>query len=35
VDEFANVKRIADAVQSRKSVQKVYKEWIAGDTYGD
>jgi glutathione S-transferase len=26
VDEFANVKRIADAVQSRKSVQKVYKE---------
>jgi glutathione S-transferase len=32
VDEFANVKRIADAVQSRKSVQTVYKEWIAGDT---
>ena len=32
VDEFPNVKRIADVVQSRKSVQTVYKEWIAGDT---
>ncbi len=34
VDEFPNVKRIADAVLLRESVQKVYKEWIAGDTYG-
>ena len=32
VDEFPNVKRIANAVQSRKSVQIVYKEWIAGKT---
>ena len=31
VDEFPNVKRIANAVQLRKSVQTVYKEWIAGD----
>jgi len=31
VDEFPNVKRIADAVQLRKSVQTVYKEWIADD----
>ena len=28
-DEFPNVKRIADAVMSRPSVQLVYKEWIA------
>ena len=34
VSEFPNVKRIADAVQLRESVQKVYKEWITGDTYG-
>jgi glutathione S-transferase len=34
VDEFSNVKRVADVVLSRESVQKVYKEWIAGDTYG-
>ena len=34
VSEFPNVKRIADVVLSRESVQKVYKEWIAGDTYG-
>ena len=33
VEEFPNVKRIADAVLLRESVQKVYKEWIAGDTY--
>ena len=32
VDEFPNVKRIANAVQLRKSVQTVYKEWIAGKT---
>ena len=31
VGEFPNVKRIANAVQLRKSVQTVYKEWIAGD----
>lgn len=29
VQEFANVKRIADAVLPRKSVQLVYEEWIA------
>lgn len=28
-NEFANVKRIADAVMSRPSVQFVYKKWIA------
>ena len=28
-DEFPNVKRIADAVMSRPSVQRVYAEWIA------
>ena len=32
VDEFPNVKRIANAVQLRKSVHTVYKEWIAGKT---
>ena len=32
VDDFPNVKRIANAVQLRKSVQTVYKEWIAGKT---
>ncbi len=32
VDEFPNVKRIANAVQLRESVQTVYKEWIAGKT---
>ena len=32
VDEFPNVKRIANAVQLRKSVQTVYKEWVAGKT---
>ena len=32
VDEFPNVKRIANAVQLRKSVQTVYKEWIVGKT---
>ena len=32
VDEFPNVKRIANAVQLRNSVQTVYKEWIAGKT---
>ncbi len=30
VDEFPNVKRIADAVLPRRSVQLVYEEWIAG-----
>jgi len=30
VNEFPNVKRIADAVMQRPSVQLVYKEWIAG-----
>ncbi len=29
VDEFPNVKRIADAVLPRKSVQLVYEKWIA------
>ncbi len=29
VDEFANVKRIADAVVERPSVQLVYEQWIA------
>ena len=29
VDEFPNVKRIADAVRLRKSVQVVYADWIA------
>lgn len=29
VDEFTNVKRIADAVMQRPSVQLVYEEWIA------
>lgn len=28
-DEFPNVKRIADAVMSRPSVQRVYADWIA------
>ena len=28
-DEFPNVKRIADAVTQRPSVQRVYEEWIA------
>jgi glutathione S-transferase len=29
VDEFPNVKRIADAVRPRRSVQLVYEKWIA------
>jgi glutathione S-transferase len=29
VDEFPNVKRIADAVMHRESVQLVYEQWIA------
>ena len=29
VDEFPNVKRIADAVLPRASVQLVYEKWIA------
>jgi glutathione S-transferase len=29
VDEFPNVKRIADAVLPRRSIQIVYEEWIA------
>ena len=28
-DEFANVKRVADAVMARPSVQLVYEQWIA------
>ncbi len=32
VDEFPNVKRIADAVLPRKSVQLVYEKWIAEQT---
>lgn len=33
VDEFANVKRIADAVLQRPSVQKVYQAWIENPEY--
>jgi len=33
VDEFPNVKRIAEAVMPRPSVQLVYKEWLAAPTY--
>jgi len=29
LDEFPNVKRIADAVMSRPTVQRVYEQWIA------
>ena len=29
VDEFPNVKRIAEAVMQRESVQRVYERWIA------
>ena len=29
VDDFPNVKRVADAVLPRKSVQLVYEKWIA------
>ena len=32
VDEFPNVKRIADAVLPRRSVQLVYEKWIAEQT---
>ncbi len=32
VDEFPNVKRIANAVLPRKSVQLVYEKWIAEQT---
>ena len=32
VDEFANVKRIADAVMQRPSVQLVYEDWLAENT---
>ena len=35
VDELPNVKRIADAVSSRKSVQLVYEKWFAGYTSSD
>lgn len=35
VGEFPNVKRIADAVLARKSVQLVYEEWIAEQTNSD
>lgn len=33
VDEFPNVKRIADKVLQRPSVQKVYEPWIADPNY--
>ncbi len=33
VDEFANVKRIADVVMQRPSVQLVYEPWIANPNY--
>ena len=33
IDEFANVKRIADAVVQRPSVQLVYEPWIADPNY--
>ncbi len=33
VDEFPNVKRIADKVLQRPSVQKVYEPWIANPNY--
>ncbi len=33
-DEFPNVKRIADAVMQRPSVQLVYEEWIAENAGG-
>jgi hypothetical protein len=29
IEEFPNVKRVADAVMSRPSIQLVYEEWIA------
>lgn len=32
MDEFANVKRIADKVMQRPSVRKVYKEWISAQS---
>jgi len=34
IDEFPNVKRIAEAVLPRDSIQLVYRDWIAGDNYG-
>lgn len=33
VDEFPNVKRIAEAVMPRPSVQLVYKDWLTAPTY--
>ena len=33
IDEFPNVKRIADKVVQRSSVQKVYRPWIANPEY--
>ncbi|NKC10726.1 MAG: glutathione S-transferase family protein [Gammaproteobacteria bacterium] len=35
VDEFPNVKRIADAVLPRRSVQSVYEKWIAERSAGN
>lgn len=35
VTEFANVKRIADKVMTRPSVQRVYEEWISEHTTQD
>lgn len=32
MDEFANVKRIADKVMQRPSMRKVYKEWISAQS---
>ena len=34
IDEFPNVKRIAEAVQQRPSVQKVYADWISAQNNG-
>jgi len=34
IDEFPNVKRIAESVLPRESIQLVYRDWIAGDNYG-
>jgi len=34
IDEFPNVKRIAQSVLPRGSIQFVYRDWIAGDNYG-
>ncbi|ASJ70161.1 glutathione binding-like protein [Granulosicoccus antarcticus] len=33
IDQFPNVKRIADKVMQRPSVQLVYQDWIANPNY--